>query len=208
MSEYYHNDNESGSIPVSFFRTYGTLRPIERSLSLLSELETFGSDVREWTSSKTSERIITFKAGTLIEETHDFLSDHGVCVFPKKTLGKDAILSMPHGSKSMRTIAGFIERDPEHYSVIFQLLGSQLRAIHDSGTGLPSGDWLNQFAYYPDPSETYGAKVVFLPPYNTHFSDKSAMAEIGQRLADTTHLNETTITQLAWEVQDGWNRES
>ncbi len=208
MSEHYLDRGEHPSLPESFYETFGTLRPVQRSFSLLSDVETFGSDVKEWTTTKTPERIITFKGGSKIEETHDYLVANGVHLLQKKSLGEDRVLPVPEGARSMRTIAGFIERDPQNYSIVFRLLGGELRAIHESNVGLPSGNWLDQFAYHPDAGEKYGAKVVLLPPYNTHERAVNAMTEIGLQLADTTNLNETTITQLAWEVHDGWNRET
>lgn len=206
MKEHHINSSDRSNSQASLYETFGTLRHIQRPFSLLSESEIFGSDVQEWTTTKKPERIITFRGGTLIEELHDFFEDNNVRVLSKRVFRKDIVLEVPEGAKSMRNVTGFIERDPDNYSILFQLLGEQLRAIHQSGAGFPSGNWVDQFVYHPDSSEEHGARVVFLPPYKSSQLHVDVGAQVYRQLADTTNLKETTITQLMWEVHDGWNR--
>jgi hypothetical protein len=193
---------------LSLYEAFGTLRPVRRPFALISEAEAAGTDVREWTTTRTSERIITFKGGAAIEERHDKLMSNGVSLLAKRSFGRDTVLSVPMGTRNMRTIASFVERDPDHYSVLFRLLGSELRVLYENNLGLPSGSWLDQFTYCPDPLTELGARVVFLPPYGTRDTSPDVMAEIGKQLAHATGLSELMTENLTQEIYDGWERSS
>lgn len=209
MNERLHADYESEkklSSQKSLYEEFGSLRLARGPFSLLSGLETVNTDVKEWTTAKTENRIITFKGGSGIEDTHDYLSDNGVDLLSKQKFGKDIVMVVPEGSLSMRFIAGITDRDRRNYPILFRLLGEQLRKIHDSGAGLPSGNWLDQFVYHADKKSDDRAKIVFLPPYQTSQEVTDVPGRLVDLLSDTGKLTGTMVTQLKREAYDGWTR--
>lgn len=191
---------------TSLAEKYGSLMELKRTYSLLPGLDLHGSEIGEWIGEKDRQHLITFPVNSEIMKMHTALDDHGVHVYPRHVIEEDSVLEIPKGTKLLRSVTNFIERDPEHYSVVFRLLGEELSVMHKSSIGTPVGNWLDRFAYSPDLEAEYGANLFFLPPYKTTHKKIDITADIGAQLADTTNLSETTIIKLMWETLDGWNR--
>ena len=207
MTEAQMFSGDSHQEKQTLYERFGTLRPVKRPFSVLADAEDSSDNLKEWTAGRTGERLIIFRGESELERHHDYLQAHDVNVFSKELYRKDAVLTLPSGTKSLRFISRLVERDPENYPVVFRLLGEQLRRVSDSGLGLPSGNWLDQFAYQPasHTNEPHNAKIVFLPPYHSARETFNVMEQADQQLSDGTGLRSTTITRLKWEIQDGWD---
>ena len=209
MSEipYSSYENDPNKQNHALVEKYGQLKELKKSYSLLSDLELYGSDVREWIGEKDHRHLITFSADSEVAQMHSRLEELDIHVYSRRVIDQSSVLEIPKGTKSLRAVSGLIERDPEHYSVVFRLLGEEISAIDRTSLGVPSGNWLDQFAYSPDPKAEYGAHLYFLPPYNLTDREVDIITDVGSQLADTTNLSETMIIKLMWEAQDGWSRD-
>jgi hypothetical protein len=206
MSEQHRVPPNERSSNASLEQVYGDLLPVRKAFSLLPNYGYPESNLYEYISDKTRRHIITFTDEGGIRPQHRALHRAGVDVLDGAMYDRTAVLEVPHGTKSLRSVANLVERDPDHYAVIFRILGNELRKINDADIGAPSGIWLDQFAYAPDSHSDYGARVVFLPPYNLAENPNNDIStKIGSELLQTGTVTEPTVQKILWEVRNGWS---
>ncbi len=194
---------------------YGDLYPIEDTFALLTDTDTSDIDVHELYSDRLRERIIVIREGSAVESSHDRLRDSGIDVLEKTHINDKIVLPVPKNTRSIESLVALIgDAQQEHYDTtqymsVFRLLGQQLRKLHEAGFGAPSGNWLQQFAFYPDRQSDLGARVVFLPPYSLTDEPKALDEQLvgfaGFLMSGEAPIStEPLARRIVEEVDYGW----